>query len=238
METERKLEIGSGNNPTEGYIHLDVNSKAPHVEIVGDIMTIIAPHDFLQNYPDLDFLKIGVHEELGLYEEIIMKHFIEHVHWLYQPTLLRFLFNILNEGGIIEIETPDFEWIVKTYINGRGSRFKRWMSDRRIRKDLKSISYFPEKDHPEISKQTLPNLSRWTIFRMFSGGSYDKESNIRDYHLGLYDKERLSFELSQAGFKSSVRRDFKSGVLKALAKKVRDKEEVVKDYFAGDEDRC
>lgn len=236
MEKERKLEIGSGNNPTDGYIHLDINPKAPHVEMVGDIMTIIAPHDFPENYPDLDFLKPGVHEELGLYEEIIAKHFIEHIHWLYQPILIKFFFNILVEGGILEIETPDFEWIVKTYINGRGNWFRRWISNKRMKKDIKSISYFPA-DHPDIYRQTLPNLSRWTAFRIFSGGSYDKESGIRDYHLGLYDKERLSFELVQVGFQASVRRDFQSGVLKVFAKKASTKEAVIKDHYVGTEEK-
>ncbi len=230
METEQKLEIGSGNDPTDGYIHLDINPKAPHVEIVGDLRTIIAPQDYDREYPDLDFLKTGTSEDLNLYEEIIIKHFIEHIHWLYQPTLIKFLFNILNVGGTLEVETPDLEWIIKTYINGRGNWLKRLIAKKNTQ-SVKSVAYFPDNDHPEISKQTLPNLSRWTAFKLYSGGSYNKGAEVRDYHLGLYDKERLSFELTQVGFTAGIRRVFKGGTLKVLARKKILNGEAVKDYY-------
>lgn len=231
METERKLEIGSGNNPTDGYIHLDINPKAPHVEIVGDIRTIFAYHDFTDEYQDLEFLKLGANEELLLYDKIILKHTIEHFHWHRQPPFLRFLYNILDYNGMLEIETPDLEWIVKTYVHGRSSSFRRFINKYILKRENKA-SLFPVQDHPDISKQDQPNLSRWLAFKIHSGGSYDKEIEVFDYHLGLYDKERLQFELTLAKFRSSVRRDILSGNLFAIAKKIMPKEIQAKDYYS------
>jgi hypothetical protein len=78
---------------------------------------------------------------------------------------------------------------------------------------------FPPEDHPDIKENTLANLSRWTVFKLYSGGSFNKKMGLHDYHLGLYDKERIQAELTSQGFIASIRRDTKHGVLRGKALK-------------------
>ena len=60
-EAKRKLEIGSGFNPHEGYDHLDVNPICPHLEF-------IATMD-----------KLPISDEA--YDKILAVHVIEHYPW-------------------------------------------------------------------------------------------------------------------------------------------------------------
>ena len=209
-EWSDKLEIGSGGNPGEGFTHLDINPNAPHVEFIGDIRAIFMPEEFDINlYPTLLPLKAKSQEdELLLFKEIRLYHVVEHIHWYNQMAMWQWLYQLLKEGGKLDIETPDMEWVMKLYLKNR-SKWRRFLNG--------GILNYPRTEHPDISANTGESLSRWVAFKIHSGGSYDKLSGIHDHHLGMYDKTRLKAELENSGFSSTVSQI--QGTLKAVAVK-------------------
>ena len=209
-EWSDKLEIGSGGNPGEGFTHLDINPNAPHVEFIGDIRAIFMPEEFDINlYPTLLPLKAKSQEdELLLFKEIRLYHVVEHIHWYNQMAMWQWLYQLLKEGGKLDIETPDMEWVMKLYLKNR-SKWRRFLNG--------GILNYPRTEHPDISANTGESLSRWVAFKIHSGGSYDKPSGIYDHHLGMYDKTRLKAELENSGFSSTVSQI--QGTLKAVAVK-------------------
>ena len=184
-----KLEIGSGNNPTEGFEHLDINPGAPHVEYVGDIRSLIT-EDYNKNMnEDLMLLK---HTK---FECIKAVHFIEHIQWIYQQSLLRLFYDMLEPNGTVYIETPDLKWIMLSYLKNRKKH------------------RFPVEDHPDIKEDgNLLNFYQWVNFKLYSGCSPG------DYHHCLYDKEFLNEMLNNAGFaKMSIKSN--RGTIFCMAKK-------------------
>ena len=92
-----KLELGSGQNPQPGYVHLDISAAMPHVEIV---------HDISEPFPLPD----------GSVEQILANHCFEHVSWRKIGQIVRECYRVLIPGGKIFIRTPDLEFIVNTYL--------------------------------------------------------------------------------------------------------------------------
>jgi len=95
-----KLELGSGGHPQPGYVHLDIQPEAPHVEIV---------HDIAEPFPLPDCSV----------EEILANHCIEHISWRKISRLVGECYRVLLPGGKIFIRTPDLEFIVKKYLNNQ-----------------------------------------------------------------------------------------------------------------------
>jgi len=99
-----KLDIGSGDKPLppeEGWLHLDVNPNAPHVEYIAPVTKIPLQDNSV--------------------DHAYMGHTIEHIGSL--PEVIRALkevYRILKPTGKLEIITPDLEAILergKTDIN-------------------------------------------------------------------------------------------------------------------------
>jgi len=182
-----RLEIGSGNTPEDGFTHLDVNPQSPHVEIVGDIRSIFSVDYDISQYPDLVYLK----DIQGVFSEIRAVHVVEHVQWIYQKAMFEWFFRLLKDGGRLTVQTPDLEWIAKSYIKNK--RKKR----------------FPETDHPDLS---LPkDFTAWANFKLYSGCSKG------DYHHCSYDRDWLKQVMVAAGFRTSIHR--RGGTLHATGNK-------------------
>lgn len=75
------------------------NEKFEYVDIVHDI------HD----------LPLPVED--GTYNLIYMAHVIEHIHWSQTIDVLKDIWRILDEGGVLEIWTPDLDKILAAVIN-------------------------------------------------------------------------------------------------------------------------
>lgn len=93
----RKLEIGCGRSPREGYEHLDIQ-PFPHVEYIADARKIPLPDNS--------------------FTEIYSSNVIEHFWWFEIEYLLKEWYRILEAGGRIILYTPDAEFIMKQFING------------------------------------------------------------------------------------------------------------------------
>lgn len=101
-----KLEIGSGEHPESGYIHLDIQ-KTKDLEILGDVRKMPIPDNFVAE--DIR----AVH---------IMEHFChpEYASKSQQKKIgttlevLEEIFRVLKPGGKVHIVTPDFEKITQS----------------------------------------------------------------------------------------------------------------------------
>lgn len=91
----KKLEIGSGSKPLEGYIHLNINPKAPHVDIIANAEKIPCP--------DNEF------------DEIVANHILEHIIWHKSEAVLAEWYRVLKPKGIIKICVPNLDWIIDLY---------------------------------------------------------------------------------------------------------------------------
>lgn len=101
LSTEpKRLEIGCGNYPHPGYLHMDVRAL-PHVEYVCDFSKERLP------FPDNDL------------DEIMSQHSIEHISWRKLPFVLGEWRRVLKPGGRVFFRTPDLEFICRTYLEGR-----------------------------------------------------------------------------------------------------------------------
>lgn len=93
-----RLEVGSGNNPHEGYTHLDINPNCKCVEIVASA----------ENIPLKD----------SSVDKLLAVHVIEHFHWVKTPSLLKEWARVIRSGGEIELHCPDVEYIIDAYLDG------------------------------------------------------------------------------------------------------------------------
>ncbi len=95
-----KLEVGGGQHPTEGYVHIDALDNLPSWQV--DIV-----HDVTKPLPFPD----------ARVSEIVTNHCIEHVSWRVLPAVLKEYHRVLVLGGSLSIRTPDLDSILKNYFN-------------------------------------------------------------------------------------------------------------------------
>ena len=97
----RKLELGSGERPREGYEHLDFRKGLPHLEHIHDLRK---PLPFPAN----------------TFEEIFADNVLEHFPWIKSLTIVKDWVRVLKPGGLLRIIVPDLTNIIDGYIKGTG----------------------------------------------------------------------------------------------------------------------
>lgn len=116
-----KLEIGSGDNPETGYIHLDIQPGLKDLDILADVRKTPIPSNFVS-----DHIR-AVH---------IMEHFCHPQYsskkmqkqWGTTIEVVKEMYRILKPGGKFLIVTPDFEKITTSATKQRVSNYwlQRW----------------------------------------------------------------------------------------------------------------
>lgn len=99
-----KIEVGSGGNPQQGYVHVDVDESMPHLEAVCRMGKEALP--FRDNCAS----------------EILSNHSIEHVHWIEVDLVVKDWLRVLAPGGKLFLRTPDLEFICKMYLAGKTTK--------------------------------------------------------------------------------------------------------------------
>lgn len=134
-----------------------------------------------------DFAREGVvdhvcmwgHEPLPLkdnsFDLVYASHSLEHVPWYLVNDALSECFRVLAPGGKIEIHVPDFEYIVKCYLEKK-------VGDPWIK--------FNNREHPLM----------WAASRVFSYGP-----TFSNYHKAAFDQDYLFHALTKAGFTNPTR---------------------------------
>ena len=190
-----KLEIGGGSNPAEGYLNVDINPECSP-DIVGDIRAFFSPDVKIEDYPEL------MEIEDSQFAEIRVIHFIEHIEWIYQKPMFQWFCERLAPRGKLVIETPDLEWIARSYIKNRRN------------------GQYPS-EHPDLND--VNDFVPWVNFKLFSGCSPG------DYHHSMFDKVWMRRTLREAGFTAKIQQ--KRGSLYAVGIKMKDGPEKEEQYY-------
>lgn len=94
----KKIDIGCGNRPKEGFTTVD---KFVDADIKADLL-------------ELPFFDKQI-------EEINLSHVLEHLSFKDTLSALKECYRVLKEGGSIYVEVPDFEWLIKDWLEARES---------------------------------------------------------------------------------------------------------------------
>ncbi len=105
----RRLEIGCGDDPTEGFEHLDCR-PLPHVQHVQSAVD-------LSNFPDETF------------DVVVAKDIIEHLSWWDVPAALGEWMRVVKAGGHLEVETPNAHELVELIARPHDPGLQRWNSE-------------------------------------------------------------------------------------------------------------
>ena len=101
MAQSKKLEIGSGNKPKEGYLHFDIR-KNINADVVGDAR------------------KLPFKE--GEFEEVYSRFFLEHLLRRDATKVLGEMFRVLKSNGRIEIIVPNLAYFCKVFAEEKGQK--------------------------------------------------------------------------------------------------------------------
>ena len=108
--------------------------------------------------------------EDGSFEVVYSSHALEHVPWYSVDQAISECFRVLTSGGKIEIHVPNFEYIVKCYLNNK-------IGDNWVKAN--------NRENPLV----------WAASRVFSYGP-----SLSNYHKSAFDKDYLFYLLTKYGF--------------------------------------
>jgi SAM-dependent methyltransferase len=101
----RRIEIGAGPHPQRGYLHVDVDTNARHLEVRAPAWRLPFPNDWAS--------------------EILSIHSLEHVHPRMLQRTLREWHRVLAPGGAVRIHVPNSPALMRAYLAAGDSR-ERW----------------------------------------------------------------------------------------------------------------
>jgi SAM-dependent methyltransferase len=93
-----RIELGSGPWPTPGYVHVDMDRRAKHLEYLAPLWSL--------PFPD------------GSAVEILAIHCLEHVHPGGLEKTLAEWRRVLAPGGVLRIHVPDATYLFEAYSHG------------------------------------------------------------------------------------------------------------------------
>ena len=99
-----KLEIGSGNKPTPGYLHFDIRGDV-NADVVGDATSL----PFEENR----------------FDEVFTRFFLEHLPRAQARIALKEMYRVLKKDGRLEIIVPNIAYFFKLFLEETGQK-KEW----------------------------------------------------------------------------------------------------------------
>jgi len=175
VDNEDLLDIGSGKK-NEDCITLDKDEKLG-CTYTGDMRTLFAP---VYNEDAPRSLKKIKSHTFGF---VKMQHIVEHIEWIYQQPMFNWVYSLLRYDGVLFVETPNVDYILKKYLS--------------FTKEL-------AKQHPDINPDDPDANIKWLNSKLYSGCSTNKVKDgcvDGDFHLCMYNKDWLVTSLLDTGFK-------------------------------------
>jgi len=130
-----RLELGSGDRPTHGFVHLDMRPDAPDLQLCGDATNLDQTHRC-----------DGYHGPLpneARWREIRATHLLEHFSHRRTVEILEHWSSYLKPGGSIYLEVPNLSGHVNAWKWGQSS-------------DEQFVEYlFGEQDHDGNFHKTM-----------------------------------------------------------------------------------
>lgn len=158
-----KLEIGSGDNPEPGYIHLDILPNLPDLDILADVRQTPLPDNFVR-------------------QEIRAVHIMEHFchpedssaamrqEWGTTLDVVKEMFRILKPGGKFKIVTPDFRKISRSSALGLIDHYwlQRWTVGGHLNNyDVHHWLWTHQDAERWFSEAGFVNLRDWNIAKWY-----------------------------------------------------------------------
>jgi len=174
LTNKSMLDIGSGRSGD--YFTIDKDEKLG-CSFTGDMRTLFAPVYNADTPRSLK--KIKSHT----FSFVKMQHIVEHIEWIYHKSMFDWVYSILSEDGILFVETPNVDYILKQYLS-----FTKGLA----------------KQHPDISSDDPDANIKWLNSKLYSGCSTNKVKDgcvDGDFHLCMYNKDWLVTSLLDTGFK-------------------------------------
>lgn len=183
----RKLQIGAGDNPLEGWLNSDLDPSSTRIIFL----------DVLEEFPFED----------QVFDYVFSEHLIEHLMYQDGLFMLREIYRIIRPGGKLRIATPNIEAIIGLYSPERTELQKQYLAW--SAKEVMGL-YSPEKT--ELQKY----FPEWDIDydhinRHFPDARQDSvcfvvNSFFRSWgHQFLYDASTLQAAMEGAGFVEATR---------------------------------
>ncbi len=188
------LDIGAGQDKHPDFQTLDIIADF-EPDYIGDMRCLFATGymERVDEYPSLETIPNNH------FEVIKLQHTVEHVEWIYQDFMFRWIMDILAPGGLVYIGTPNLEYAVGVYVANR----QKQLSKQEVK--------YPMDEHVYLKPGIPSDMQWWVNFKLFSGCSPG------DYHHCMYDRYSLYAQFEKIGFdKISI---FDDSVLKAIAYK-------------------
>lgn len=199
LNREDILDLGSGYQ-TGNFMRLDID-KDTNPDFHMDLRAFcgIAPYDKdLGLYSDVKKLDVK-------FKAVRAMHFLEHIEWIYQDTILKAIMDFLQPGGFLFIEVPNLKYIIDVYMD---QIQKRLLKGKEIN--------FPKQEYSFQDDDPM-NIYKWFNFKLFSGCSPG------DNHKCMYDIINLQDTLEKIGFEDIEMSD--ENTIKCVAFAPMDKKE-------------
>lgn len=173
------LDVGAGETKEAEYMSLDIN-PAFKTDFVGDIRTVLAVDCGSERCEEWNLDKLRE----NYYSVIRLQHIVEHIEWIYQEELFKWVYQALAPDGLIYVATPNLEYAAGVYLENRKKQ-----------KSGKPVKY-PIDEHVYFKPGVLEDMQRWVNFKLFSGCSPG------DYHHSAFDRFWLCSLMIRVGFKA------------------------------------
>ncbi|HUR17422.1 MAG TPA: class I SAM-dependent methyltransferase [Acidimicrobiales bacterium] len=164
--TSRKLEIGSGIRPHDGYVHVDVNPLARHIDLLAPAWELPLPD--------------------GWATEVRAVHALEHIPAArLLPTLIEWC-RVLAPGGVIQVHVPHAPALMERFLTG--SLHDKWLAvgalcGLNIGPDTTSLTEMGTAEHNVLFDEEL--LS-WVLASAGFVDITDCTSSVSDIHTATW----------------------------------------------------
>lgn len=174
-----KLHVGCGKNFKEGYINIDGFPDKQWLKMAASFKlkysTNIKTDIITALVWDLPYKNNSV-------DEVLSEHMMEHLSFVEEERTWKEIHRVLKFGGQFIFEVPDFEWIIKKWLDGQDN-FKQF--------------YALGKDHDYFGQGYDLN-QRWGYL---TAAIFGNQSNDGQFHKTAYTINKIHDIARLVGFK-------------------------------------
>ena len=202
-----KINLGSGSTPLDDYINVDMDSledlkiRYPHRKFSGD--TVIKQWDIFNLPVDNDSV-----------DEIRSECLFEHLNFVEEKAIFYEVKRVLKPGGILHLCVPDFNELVKTWINAKDD----WQDWYRTDKEaIEQQHWFGQNSY------SMDNKWGYTTACLFGN-----QHGNGQFHKNCYTLNKLKKIFDRIGFEVIQHENFmwprgQDSIIRIIGKKLQEK---------------
>ena len=180
MTDKIKLNLGCASRLLDGYLNVDMDS-------VEEIKKRYPNLVINENNPFLQCDVLNLPFEDSSVDEIRADAIIEHMSFLEEPKFFHEATRVLKPGGVLNISVPDFEHMVREWLNAEDD----WKDF--FRNDDEAIA----QEH-WFGQYSYSYKSRWGYI---TAGIFGPQNGEGQYHKNAYTQAKLTAIYNKLGYK-------------------------------------